>query len=209
MTSFRSNIITQPPLWMRRLYGDAFWRGDITKKSVYLTFDDGPVPHPTPWVLEQLEKYDVKATFFCVGENRRKHPSLFQMIVDAGHSVGNHTYHHTQAYRVNRKTYFDEVELGNKDLNTNLFRPPHGQLYPWYVKPLKQHYEKIVMWDVMSQDYNQQLNGWQVLKNVTNFVRPGSVIVFHDSIKAFDRLKIALPNTIEYLLGNGYDFKKL
>ena len=209
MNPFSKRQMIQPPQWMRCLYGSAFWRGNSTEKTIHLTFDDGPVPDPTPWVLDLLKQYDIKGTFFCVGENIDKHPHIFQQVVEQGHSVGNHTYHHTKAFCVSREEYFREIELANQRMKTGLFRPPHGQLYPWYMKELNKIFNKIVLWDVMPMDYDNRLNAKEVFENVRQFVRPGSVIVFHDSLKARDRLKTALPQTIEHLLNEGYTFKPL
>lgn len=204
-----SKQMIQPPQWMRCFYGSAFWRGSSTGKTIHLTFDDGPVPNPTTWVLDLLKQYDIKATFFCVGENIDKHPELYQQLLEQGHSVGNHTYHHTKAFAVSRETYFREIGLANQRMKTGLFRPPHGQLYPWYLKELNKIFDKIVFWDVMPMDYDSRLNAKEVFDNVRQYVRPGSVIVFHDSLKARDRLITALPQTIEHLLNEGYTFKPL
>ena len=199
----------QPPQWMRALYGDAFWREKTTDKTVYLTFDDGPVPHPTPWVLDLLKQYNIKATFFCVGENIDKHPEIYRQLIEQKHSVGNHCYHHTKAFSVSHKEYFKDIARANHKMETTLFRPPHGQLYPWYMKELNKIFSKIVFWYVMPMDYDSRLTANDVFENVRQFVRPGSVVVFHDSLKAFDRLQTALPRTIEELLSKNYTFKTL
>lgn len=199
----------QPPQWMRCLYGSAFWRGNSTAKTIYLTFDDGPVPDPTPWVLDLLQQYSIKATFFCVGENIDKHPDIFQRVIEAGHSVGNHTYHHTKAFSVTKEQYFREIEWCNQRMKTSLFRPPHGQIYPWYLRQLNTLFDKIVFWDVMPMDYDNRLTGQEVFEHVMEHVRPGSVIVFHDSLKAKERLTTALPRTIEHLIKRGYTFEPL
>ena len=202
-------FIEQPPFFYRALFPGVIWRIPSDKKCVYLTFDDGPVPNPTPWVLNLLKQYNIKATFFCVGENVGKHPDIYQQITEQQHAVGNHSYHHTRAFNVSRKEYFDEIALAQQKIQTRLFRPPHGQLYPWYIKELNKTFDKIVFWDVMPMDYDNRLDATQVFENVKQYVRPGSVVVFHDSLKALDRLQTALPKTIEYLLNEGFTFKKL
>ncbi len=209
MRLIRSKDMIQPPQWMRCFYGSAFWRGDNNKKEVYLTFDDGPVPDPTLWVLKLLRSYGIKATFFCVGDNVLKHPDVFSAIVADGHAVGNHTFHHTKAFNVSKRDYFDDIELAGRHCNSTLFRPPHGQLYPWYMKELGMRFRQIVFWDVMPMDYDNRLTGRQVTQNAINCVRNGSVIVFHDSLKAKARLVEALPATIDYLMGEGYTFKTI
>lgn len=209
MRLIRSNDMIQPPQWMRCFYGSAFWRGDKSKKEVYLTFDDGPVPDPTLWVLRLLRSYGIKATFFCVGDNVLKHPDVFSAIIADGHSVGNHTFHHAKAFGMSKRDYFADIELAGLHCNSTLFRPPHGQLYPWYMKELGARFRQIVFWDVMPMDYDNRLNGNQVTQNAINYVRNGSVIVFHDSLKAKDRLVEALPATIDYLVGEGYTFKNI
>ncbi len=209
MNSVIKSIAIQPPAWMRSLYGGALWRGDIDAQSIYLTFDDGPVPDPTLWVLSVLKEYDIKATFFCVGDNIRKHPDVFNAVIEAGHTVGNHTYNHMQAFKTSASEYYDNIEKSQKINNSRLFRPPHGQLYPWQMKRLKNEFDKVVFWDVMPLDYDASLTGKEVTHLATQYVRNGSVIVFHDSLKAKPRLTTALPTTIDFLLKKGYTFKTI
>jgi peptidoglycan/xylan/chitin deacetylase (PgdA/CDA1 family) len=209
MKIVRTKDMIQPPQWMRHFYNGAFWRGDDNKKEVYLTFDDGPVPDPTYWVIGLLKTYGIKATFFCVGDNVRKHPEVFESIVAQGHTVGNHTFHHSRAFSMSRKDYFTDIDLASTSNPAKLFRPPHGQLYPWYMGKLKERFDKVVFWDVMPMDYDSTLSGEKVADNAIRYVRNGSVIVFHDSLKAKDRLVEALPRTIDYLLGEGYTFNTI
>ena len=197
----------RPPRWIRMIYPGTFWRGEGAEKEIYLTLDDGPVPEVTPWVCEELQKRDVKATFFCVGENVKKHPEIYRMIIEGGHKTGNHTFNHKQAWKCSGSEYFGNIEQAGRYISSDLFRPPHGQLYPWQVPELKKLFTRIVMWDVLSKDYDNRLGANEVFENVKQFVRPGSVIVFHDSVKAWPRLKAAFPQTLDYLLGEGYMFK--
>jgi peptidoglycan-N-acetylglucosamine deacetylase len=194
----------QPPLFVRWLFPGTIWRVSSIEKCVYLTFDDGPVPEITPKVLELLNQYHAKGTFFCVGDNIRKFPEVYQILLDSGMQVGNHTYSHMKAWSSSSNAFFADVAKGLKWNPTGLFRPPHGQLYPWYIFRLKRTYRKIVMWDVLSLDYRADLSERDVVRAVTEHVRPGSVIVFHDSVKAWPRLEKALPEILEYLSHEGY-----
>jgi len=198
-------IIEQPAKFLRWLYPQALWRMNPEERAVYLTFDDGPIPEVTPWVLEVLKHYDVKATFFMVGDNIRKHPQEFQMVVDAGHRLGNHTYHHLGGFRHCTRQYLADVALANEYLQTDLFRPPHGWMrLPQYYM-IRQKYQ-VVMWDLVTRDYSKRLNGRDVLLNVRKYARPGSIITFHDSLRSHDKLLYALPRSIEWLQSQGYGF---
>lgn len=183
------------------------WRGDSTQKKVYLTFDDGPIPEQTPWVIKLLQQYNIKATFFCVGDNIRKHPDVFQMLISNGHSIGNHTFNHLQLLKNSRSFYFDNIEkCSSIAMHPKLFRPPHGQIMPWHIRKLLKSFDKVVFWDVMPKDYDQDLTPEQVFDNVRKYVRNGSIIVFHDSLKSGERMRFALKNTIEMLKNDGFEF---
>ena len=199
-------FIEQPPLLFRMLYPSALWRMNKHEKAVYLTFDDGPIPHITPWVLDLLDEYKIKATFFMVGDNVRKHPKEFQMVVDRGHRIGNHTFNHIRGSEFLSKNYLANTDKANEYLQTDLFRPPHGHMRWIQYHVLKKKY-RIVMWDVVTRDYSKHLNGHQVFDIVKKYVRNGSIITFHDSLKSEVRMKYALPKTIEWLLKEGYEFK--
>jgi peptidoglycan/xylan/chitin deacetylase (PgdA/CDA1 family) len=177
-------------------------------KCVYLTFDDGPIPLITPWVLDLLDHYGIKATFFCVGENVVKHPEVYQEVINRGHSVGNHTYNHVQGLRLKTANFVKNTDLAANHIKSNLFRPPHGHMRIRQVLKLAKRY-RIIMWDVVTRDYNQALTGKEVFNIVKRYTRNGSIIVFHDSIKAEQRMKEALPLAIEWLLAQGYAFKKI
>lgn len=201
-------FIEQPPKFIRALYPDAIWRMDPNEKAVYLTFDDGPIPDITPWVLDLLDKYEVKATFFMVGDNVRKYPEEFQMVVDRGHRIGNHTFNHIRGFEYLSLNYLKNTDQANEVLKTDLFRPPHGHMRWAQYYVLKQHY-KIIMWDLVTRDYSNKLNGKQVFRIVKKYVRNGSIITFHDSMKSEKNMKCALPRSIEWLKEQGYEFKLL
>lgn len=200
-------FIEQPPILYRLLFPGAFWRKPVEgEKTVYLTFDDGPIPEITPWVLDVLDKYAVKATFFCVGDNVRKYPEIYKMILDRGHRVGNHTFNHVQGIRKFSKRYLHNTQLASEYIDSDLFRPPHGHMRIPQFFTLRRYY-KIIMWDVVTRDYSKHMTPEQVLDNVKKYTRDGSIIVFHDSLKAEKNMKYALPKSIEWLKEQGYTFK--
>ena len=199
-------FIEQPPWFYRALFPGVIWRIPAKKKCVYLTFDDGPIPEVTPWVLDILDKYDVKATFFCVGDNVRKHPDIYQMVLDRGHRVGNHTFNHIQGIRFWTKNYLANVEKAAEYIKSDLFRPPHGHMRFPQVVGLRRHY-RIIMWDVVTRDYSKWMTAEDVVNNVKRYARNGSIITFHDSLKSIEKLKTALPQAIEWLMEQGYEFK--
>ena len=203
-------FIEQPPWFYRALFPGVIWRIPAKKKCVYLTFDDGPIPEVTPWVLDILVKYGVKATFFCVGDNVRKHPDIYQMVLDRGHRVGNHTFNHIQGIRFWTKNYLANVEKAAEYIKSDLFRPPHGHMRFPQVVWLRRHY-RIIMWDLVTRDYSKKLRGPQVLANVMRYARNGSIITFHDSLKSWcnGNLQYALPRAIDFLKEEGYEFKVL
>ena len=199
-------LIEQPPLPVRWLYPQALWRMDSHEKAVYLTFDDGPIPGITPWVLDLLDHYAIKATFFMVGDNVRKHPEEYRMVVERGHRIGNHTFNHIRGFEYTSRNYLANADKANAYLHTDLFRPPHCHMRWMQYHVLKKKY-RIVMWDLVTRDYSWRLTGEQVLEKVQRYVRNGSIITFHDSLKSEPRLKYALPRSIEWLLAQGYTFK--
>ncbi len=201
-------FIEQPPRLIRALYPGAVWRMDPNERAVYLTFDDGPIPDITPWVLDLLDKYDVKATFFMVGDNVRKHPEEFKMVVDRGHRIGNHTFNHIRGFEYLSDNYLKNADKANEVLQTELFRPPHGHMRWAQYFTLKKYY-KIIMWDVVTRDYSNKVNGRQVLRILKKYTRNGSIITFHDSLKSEKNMKFALPRSIEWLKEQGYEFKLL
>lgn len=202
-------FIEQPPLAYRLLFPEAIWRiKHKNRRVVYLTFDDGPVPEVTPWVLDLLDRYNIKATFFLVGDNVRRSPALFEEIKRRGHSWGNHTMHHLQGMKVTSRRYMRDLTEADMLINSSLFRPPHGLLRWKQANGIKTHYN-IVMYDLVTRDYSRKLNGEQVLDNVKRFTRNGSIIVFHDSLKAEKNMRYALPRAIKWLIAQGYEFEPL
>ncbi len=201
-------LIERPPFFYRMLFPEAIWRFPGEKKRIFLTFDDGPVPQVTPWVLDLLDQYEVKATFFCVGDNVARNPNLFQEIRHRGHQVGNHTMNHIQGISTSTERYMRNVLNAHDLIQSRLFRPPHGHMLPGQAKMLKKDYN-IIMWDVVTRDYSKKLTGEEVFANVKRYTRNGSIIVFHDSIKAQKNLHYALPRSIEWLRDNGYHFETL
>ena len=201
-------FIEQPPFFYRMLFPETIWRIPGDKKTVYLTFDDGPIPQVTPWVLDVLDYYEVKATFFCVGDNVARNTNLFQAIRDRGHQVGNHTMNHVKGMSMSPEKYVRNVMNAHDLIQSRLFRPPHGHMLPGQAKLLKKDFS-IIMWDVVTRDYSNKLSGEQVFGNVKRYARNGSIIVFHDSIKAERNLHYALPRTINWLRENGFLFKTL
>ena len=184
------------------------WTIPNDNNEVYLTFDDGPIPEVTPWVLDVLREKKVKATFFCVGDNVCKHPELYQRIIDEGHAVGNHTYHHVSGWKMKNEDYRAEVDQAAELINSKLFRPPYGQISPGQYNLLKDDY-KIIMWDVLSKDYDEAQSGESCYQNVIKATRSGSIIVFHDSLKAECNLRDSLEKTIDYLLSYGYNLQSI
>ena len=199
-------FIEQPAKWLRWLYPNALWRMDKKVHAVYLTFDDGPVPESTPFILDTLAQYNVKATFFMVGENVLRYHDLYNRIVEEGHQVGNHTFNHMGSLKHWALTYGINTEKANELIHAHLFRPPHGwmrwSVYWW----LSKRYE-IVMWDLVTRDYSKWMTPEDVLKNVKRYARNGSIITFHDSTKSIEKLKYALPEALKWLKEQGYEFK--
>ena len=199
-------FIEQPSKWLRWLYPKALWRMDPNDRSVYLTFDDGPIPEATPYILDVLEQYGVKATFFMVGDNVRKYPDIYQRVVSEGHRIGNHTHNHIGGFRHTIKEYSYSIEKANAYLHTDLVRPPHGWMrlsqYAWLSRKFR-----IVMWDLVTRDYSKWMTADDILDNIKRYTRNGSIITFHDSLKSIDKLRTALPASIGWLQQQGYQFK--
>jgi peptidoglycan/xylan/chitin deacetylase (PgdA/CDA1 family) len=206
------------PVFIQKLFPNALWKIDTSEKNLFLTFDDGPTPVVTEWVLEQLKQYNAKATFFVLGKNVQRYPEIFQQIISAEHSIGNHSFTHLNGWETKDEIYFDDVEKGNKEIQSSivnrqssiknlksLFRPPYGRITFSQYNFLKTKYQ-IAMWDVLSGDFDYKLNGEQCFENVKRNASNGSIIVFHDSHKGFERLKVCLPRVLEYYAEQGYIF---
>ena len=184
------------------------WSIKTPGKEIFLTFDDGPIPIITPWVVDELKKYNAKATFFCVGDNVKKHPEIYQLLLDNGHRVGNHTMNHLNGWKNYNKTYFENIAAAEKYITSDLFRPPYGKIKPTQIFRLKKKY-KLIMWDVLTGDYDESKTGEECLNKIKKNVKSGSIIVFHDSIKAEKRLRYALPKCLEFLKTEGYTFSAI
>ncbi len=196
------------PQFIQNLFPNFTWKMKTQEKQLFLTFDDGPTPEVTPWVLDQLAQYDAKATFFCLGNQIKAHPELLQDVINAGHSIGNHSFDHMNGWTTENRPYFLNVKKCAKLIETDLFRPPYGRLKPKQAQFLLRHY-RIVMWDVMSGDFDANINNEQCLSNVMNNVEKGSIIVFHDSQKAKEKLQYVLPKVLEHFSSKGYTFNKI
>ena len=194
------------PSIFQKLFPSLIWKMDTTEKKVWLTFDDGPHPKTSPFILDLLNENNIKATFFCLGKNIDKYPNLLARIKVEGHSIGNHSYSHINGFKGCSKKYLKDIEKCQKLIpETRLFRPPFGKLYPWQINKLKHQY-KIIMWDVMAWDFDNNISPERCLKNVTDTVKEGSVIVFHDNEKSFKNLQYALVKTINHLKEKGFIF---
>jgi len=217
----------RPNLLMRRIYPSAVWRVPSKEKKIFLTFDDGPVPEVTPWVLSALRDYNAKATFFCVGANIEKHPEIFRQIIAEEHSIGNHTYNHLNGWKTKKEDYLKNIEKCNAQISRYadgqmkthphifsfahpniLFRPPYGRMTKSQISILKSQYS-VVMWDVLSGDFDKKTSEEQCLQNVLTKAREGSIVVFHDSVKAKKNLYYVLPKFLKHFSEKGFVFKKL
>ena len=220
-------LLTRPPRLLHALLPGCEWTGPCHALSgapiIYLTFDDGPIPDETPWVLEQLALFEAKATFFCVGQNLERYPDIARAALAAGHRVGNHTHQHRSAWATGRASYLDDaaecqviigeldgVKPGGSDYQSprSLFRPPYGRLTWSLLRDLRADY-RVIMWSVLTRDYNPSLSPESCLRDTLATVRPGDVLVFHDSQKASARLRFVLPRVLAHLAGQGYQFSAL
>lgn len=200
--------LVKTPQIIRKMFPNFVWSVSELDRVLYLTFDDGPHPEVTPWVLEQLKPYDAKATFFCVGDNVQKYPDTFDQLLYEGHTVGNHTFNHLNGWTTDNLPYFHNVRHCARLINSEFFRPPYGRLKPKQVQFLQRHYQ-IVMWDVLSGDFDTSINGMQCFRNVAHNAGPGSIVVFHDSEKARKNMMASLPKVLEHFHKLGYRFEAL
>ena len=195
--------------WLSLLYPSLLWHVPVKEKILYLTFDDGPIPEVTPWVLRELSKRNAKATFFCVGNNVKKNPEVYaQILQPKGHEVGNHTFHHLNAWKNSNQDYYTDIELTEKLLHLPSFVRRKGKSNFPKLKPWKKRF-RIVMWDVLSKDYDKDLTAEDCLKRILRSARPGSIVVFHDSLKAENRLRLLLPKVLDHYQSLGYTFHSL
>jgi len=196
------------PWLLKKCYPSCIWNMSLKEKKIYLTFDDGPHPVATPFVLDELKKYKAKATFFCIGKNVVEHPDIYKQILFEGHRVGNHTHNHLNGWKAKDKDYFENIREAKKYIDSNLFRPPYGRITSFQLKNLTQVAAfKIIMWDVLSGDFDKEISSEQCTSNVISNARNGSIIIFHDSEKAFERMKIALPEALKYFFEKGFSFE--
>jgi peptidoglycan/xylan/chitin deacetylase (PgdA/CDA1 family) len=210
------------PKVIKKLFSNFIWSIDTEEKTLYLTFDDGPTSEITEWVLDCLKAYNAKATFFCIGKNIEKHPSLFKHIIDDGHAIGNHTNNHIKGWKTSVKNYFEDVTDAQSTIDSQksktstkksqcrtLFRPPYGRIKPKQAKLLLVEGYQLVMWTVLSLDWDKNVSPIQCSDNVINNSKPGSIIVFHDSKKASRNMMYALPKVLDYFSKKGYSFKRI
>lgn len=207
-------MVHRVPFFLPWLYPDLIWRIPTLEKEIYLTFDDGPVPGPTDFVIETLRKYNCKATFFCIGDNVRRHPEVFKKIREEDHVIGNHTFNHLKGwstplteYVENVRKFDEQLRMKNGVLKIELFRPPYGRITRSQIRSLKDY--KVIMWDVLTIDYHKNVSPEACLKNSVAATRNGSIVVFHDSLKAERNMMYALPRFIEHFLKEGYEFKSI
>ena len=203
--------LVKTPLLLKKLYPGLIWNPNRDERCIYLTFDDGPIPIVTPFVLNILKRYNARATFFCIGDNVSKHPDIYQQLIADGHSIGNHTYNHLKGWVTDDDTYTHNFLKCDELLHTPLFRPPYGRVRKSQVAKLRAINPdlRIIMWDVLSGDFDVNLSPAKCLQNVLKHTRPGSIIVFHNSLKAFDRLEYVLPRAMEVWSKEGYTFSPL
>lgn len=203
------------PRWIKRIFSNLIWEGPKKEKVIYLTFDDGPTPEITEWVIEHLERYDFKATFFLIGDNIRKYPEIAQLVLKNGHAIGNHTFNHWNGWRYSTKAYIENISRCAEEIETQLdkqsllFRPPYGKIKPSQVWQLRKKGYKIIMWDIITYDWDASKSPEFCYATIVKNVTPGSIIVFHDSKKAFGNLKVVLPKALKYLHENGFRSERL
>lgn len=202
--------LVKTPWWLKKLYPACIWALPAEEKVVYLTFDDGPHPTATPFVLEELKKYNARATFFCLGKNVAQYPELYSRLLNEGHAVGNHTFNHKNGWKTRDLTYFNDITAAGNYIDSLLFRPPYGKITPWQIRHLRGALGmKIIMWSVLSADFDQKISPTTCAQNTILAVNPGSIVVFHDSEKAWVNLAYALPKVLAYLSEKGYRFDKI
>lgn len=201
--------LVKTPWWLIKIYSSELtWKIPVENNEIFLTFDDGPHPAITPFVLNCLRQRNAKATFFCIGKNVLQYPEIFRQIIDEGHKIGNHTHNHLNGWKTRDASYFENIILAKKYIDSNLFRPPYGKITRFQIQQLLPVFN-IIMWDVLSGDFDANLSPQKCLHNVLSNTRPGSVIVFHDSEKAFPRLEYALPKALDYFFEKKYLMKAI
>jgi len=204
--------LVKTPWWLKLFYSQCVWKLPSKEKIIYLTFDDGPHPQITPFVLSTLKKYEAKATFFCIGKNVAAYPDCYRNILEQGHRTGNHTNNHLNGWKVKDEEYINDIVAASKYIDSDLFRPPYGRITRFQIKAIhekKNNPFNIIMWDVLSGDFDSAIDGEKCAQHVISHARKGSVVVFHDSEKAFPRLEFALPKVLQFFSKKGYRFESL
>ena len=201
--------LVKTPLLLKALYPKLLWDAGGNGRSIFVTFDDGPIPIVTPFVLNILKQYDAKATFFCIGDNVRKHPEVFEQVKSEGHAIGNHTFNHLNGWHTDDKTYVNNFLQADELIGSKLFRPPYGRIKRSQIKLLQEAKPgiRIVMWNVLSADFDAATSPEKCLDNVVKNVKGGEIVLFHDSLKARDRMEYALPRALEYWSRAGFEFR--
>ncbi len=203
--------LVKTPWWLKKIYPDCIWEMPPANKTIYLSFDDGPHPQITPFVLDALKQYNATATFFCIGKNVAANPETYQQIIAAGHSVGNHTHNHLNGWKTDDRIYLDNISEAGKLIHSNLFRPPYGRATKAQLKIISAapFHLKPIMWTVLSGDFDLGITKEKCLDNVLKHTEDGSIVLFHDSEKAFDKMKYALPKMLEHFTAKGFRFEKI
>ena len=199
------------PRWLRNFFPGCTWDIETAEKIIYISFDDGPHPTITPFVLQQLKKYNAKATFFCIGDNVKKYPEIYMQLIDEGHTIGNHTMHHISGWKNDDEVYLEDISEARKYINSDLFRPPYGRIKRSQLRLLQaaNYNMQTVMWSVLAGDWVSTLSPKNCFEQIKRKVYPGCIVVFHDSDKAYERMSYALPKLLEHFSGLGYSFKRI
>ncbi len=199
------------PSWLKKIYASCTWQINTTKKIIYLSFDDGPHPVATSFVLDELKKYNAQATFFCIGKNIAAFPDIYKRIIEEGHAAGNHTFNHLNGWKTNTQLYMENIMQAQHLIDTNLFRPPYGKITFKQISALlkQQSPFKIIMWSVLSGDFDAGISSNKCLHNVISNTGSGSIVVFHDSGKAFAKMQFTLPKILAHFTEQGYQFEKI
>jgi peptidoglycan/xylan/chitin deacetylase (PgdA/CDA1 family) len=207
----RDHYLVKTPWWLKKLYPGCLWDMPVKENTIYLSFDDGPHPTITPFVLQLLKKYNAKATFFCIGENVARYPDIYRQIIDEGHAVGNHTFHHINGWKTTAKDYEADINKAGDYIHSRLFRPPYGRMKRSQLRRLMQVDNKmtVVMWNILAGDWDKDLEPEKCFQRMKKKIRPGDIIVFHDSDKAWDRMSYSLPLVLEEFTRLSYRFMSI